>query len=175
MLADRQSDVEPLSPIFKAQLRVRDRKLPDQVVDWLGTLTGILARRQLREVGAITFIQNDMYRRVCDRPSLDDILTPQQSKQAHVHGRSIDVSKCRSVVGTDRAERHVFDHQREVEQVVVETLSCECDLRIRQQARDLREHVPFYGRGVQRCDKEKEEEDSTAGNHAEKAETAAAA
>jgi hypothetical protein len=72
---DGQSDVEPLSPVFKAQLRIRDRKLPDQVVDWL-TRTRIFAWRQLREVAAIAFIQNDMYRRVRDRPSLDDILTP---------------------------------------------------------------------------------------------------
>lgn len=116
-----------------------------------------------------------MHRRVGDRPSLDDILTPQQRKEAHVHSRSINVSKCGRVFGTDRAERHVFEHQRKVEQVVVETLSGERDLRISEQARYLGEHVPFHGRRVHRCDKEKDEEDSSAGNHAEKAEEAATA
>ena len=122
---DGQADVEPLQPIFGASLRVRYRQLPDQIVDWLAPS---FARRSLREIAAASFIEDDMHRRMRDRPSLDNILTPQQSQEADVHGGPIDVGKRRNVVGSDRPERHVLEDHREVEQVVVESSSGEGDL-----------------------------------------------
>ena len=77
-----------------------------------------------------------------------------------------------SIVGSDRTQRHVLEDQREGEEVVVEPLSCEDDLRICHKSSDLGEHIPFDGRRVQCSNEEEQQEHHTARYRAEESEAA---